>query len=186
METGQIHAKIGRNLQTIRKSRSLSLDQVAELTGVSKAMIGQIERGDSNPTITILWKIVNGLHLSFTSLIEDEMAKVRIIRQKDLVPFEAENGLYRSYPVIPFDQQKQFEVYALEIEPGCVHYSEPHNAGVEEYIFVNRGELILTIQEEICRLGPGDSLHFTADIPHTYENRLPHLTSCQVIIYYPS
>ncbi|MGO4274411.1 helix-turn-helix domain-containing protein, partial [Paenibacillus sp. TAF58] len=64
-----IHKMVGRKLLNIRKTRGLSLDQVADLTGVSKAMLGQIERGDSNPTISVLWKIVSGLQISFTSLI---------------------------------------------------------------------------------------------------------------------
>lgn len=54
-----IHKKIGKNLQEIRKSRGLSLDQVSEMSGVSKGMLGQIERGESNPTISVLWKIVD-------------------------------------------------------------------------------------------------------------------------------
>ena len=49
-----------KNLKRIREDRKLSLDKVADLTGVSKSMLGQIERGDSNPTITTVWKIANG------------------------------------------------------------------------------------------------------------------------------
>ncbi|SIE94010.1 transcriptional regulator [Mycobacteroides abscessus subsp. abscessus] len=56
-----IHKNIGENLRNIRRSRGLSLDMAAEATGVSKAMLGQIERGESNPTVTTLWKIASGL-----------------------------------------------------------------------------------------------------------------------------
>ncbi|MDF2663062.1 MAG: family transcriptional regulator, partial [Paenibacillus sp.] len=48
-----IPIKVGKNLKSIRKSRDLSLDKLAELTGVSKAMLAQVERGDSNPTISL-------------------------------------------------------------------------------------------------------------------------------------
>ncbi len=58
---------IGNKLKNIRNSRNLSLDDVAELTGVSKAMLGQIERGKSNPTVSTLWKISTGLRVSFSS-----------------------------------------------------------------------------------------------------------------------
>ncbi|MFE5322707.1 helix-turn-helix domain-containing protein [Paenibacillus sp. NPDC056579] len=185
MEHDQIHKKIGRNLQAIRKARSLSLDQVAELTGVSKAMIGQIERGDSNPTISILWKIVNGLHISFTTLIEEETPRVTHIRFDELEPFWEEDGQYRAYPLIPFDQNKQFEVYTVEMDTGCAHESEPHNEGVEEYILMSQGELELAFQQETYRLQAGDAVHFTADKPHTYKNLSDGKTVYHTIIFYP-
>ncbi len=55
----------GKNLNNVRKKRQLSLDKVAELTSVSKAMLGQIERGESTPTVNVLWKIATGLKVSF-------------------------------------------------------------------------------------------------------------------------
>lgn len=186
MDQELIHKKIGKNLQAIRKARSLSLDQVAELTGVSKAMLGQIERGDSNPTISILWKIVNGLHISFTSLIEEDEPKVNYIRFEDLEPFMEEEGQYRAFPLIPFDQQKKFEIYTVEMEAGCGHASEPHNEGVEEYILMMQGELELCINQETYRLKAGDAIHFSADQPHTYQNLADQKTVYHTIIFYPS
>ena len=58
---GNINLVISMNLKHIREERKLSLDKVAKMTGVSKSMLGQIERGDSNPTIATVWKIANGL-----------------------------------------------------------------------------------------------------------------------------
>jgi transcriptional regulator with XRE-family HTH domain len=182
----QIHKKIGRSLQSIRKARSLSLDQVAELTGVSKAMLGQIERGDSNPTISILWKIVNGLHISFTSLIEEETPNVTFFRFQDIEPFVEEDGQYRAFPLIPFDQKKQFEIYTVEIEAGCSHESEPHNDGVEEYILMMQGILQVSFQQETHTLTSGDAIHFSADQMHTYKNMSDSKTMYHTIIVYPS
>ena len=59
----QVSLKIGERLKEIRNTRQLTLDDVAELTGVSKPMLGQIERGQSSPTINILWKISTGLKM---------------------------------------------------------------------------------------------------------------------------
>lgn len=101
-----IHKMVGRKLLSIRKTRGLSLDQVAELTGVSKAMLGQIERGDSNPTISVLWKIVSGLQISFTSLIEDDEPKITVVRSEDLSSFDEEDGQYRAYPSSLFIRRK--------------------------------------------------------------------------------
>ncbi|WP_219835703.1 helix-turn-helix domain-containing protein [Paenibacillus sp. R14(2021)] len=185
MAQEQIHKKIGKNLQNIRKARSLSLDQVAELTGVSKAMLGQIERGDSNPTISILWKIVNGLHISFTSLIEDNVPKVTHIRLDEIEPFLEADGNYRAFPIVPFEQKKQFEIYTVEIDVGCTYASEAHYEGVEEYILMISGELQLRIQDDAYALKAGDAIHFSADQPHVYVNIADEKTKFNTIICYP-
>ncbi|WP_068620154.1 helix-turn-helix domain-containing protein [Paenibacillus tuaregi] len=181
-----IHKKVGKNIQAIRKSRGLSLDQVAELTGVSKAMIGQIERGDSNPTISVLWRIVNGLRISFTSLIEDEEPKISIINIEEIEPFVEQEGAYRVYPMFPFDQRKGFEIYTVHMDPGCIHESEPHNDGVEEYITVTNGSLDISINGEVYTIKAGSSIHFSADQPHTYSNSTNQIITYITLIHYPS
>ena len=65
----KLNEVIATNLKRIRTAKKMSLDNVANLTGVSKSMLGQIERGDSSPTITTIWKITNGLKISFSSLM---------------------------------------------------------------------------------------------------------------------
>ena len=67
---------IGNRLKTIRNNRNLSLSEVSEITGVSKAMLGQIERGQSNPTVSTLWKIANGLKVSFSMFIDEIKKKI--------------------------------------------------------------------------------------------------------------
>ncbi|NQX68936.1 helix-turn-helix transcriptional regulator [Paenibacillus alba] len=181
-----IHKMVGRKLLNIRKTRGLSLDQVAELTGVSKAMLGQIERGDSNPTISVLWKIVSGLQISFTSLIEEDQPKITIVRAAELSPFEEEDGNYRAYPLFPFHPQKSFEVYTVEMEAGCFHASDPHNEGVEEYILMVSGKLEVTIAQESYTLGAQDAIHFSADRPHIYKNVSDTKVVYKTLIYYPS
>ena len=61
---------IGANAKAIRESKKLTLDAAAQLTGVSRSMLAQIEKGDVNPTISVLWKIANGYRVSFTSLLD--------------------------------------------------------------------------------------------------------------------
>ena len=56
--------KVGQNLRRLRNGLGLSLDEASKLTGVSKAMLGQIERGESSPTISTLWKISSGLKVN--------------------------------------------------------------------------------------------------------------------------
>lgn len=179
-----IHKKVGKNLQAIRKSRGLSLDNTAELTGVSKAMLGQIERGDSNPTISVLWRIVNGLNISFTTLIEEVDAEVTVVNPDDTQPFLEEGGNYRAYPLFPYNLRTKFESYLVRIEPGCEHQSEAHNDGVEEYVFVQEGVLELYYGETPFEIQAGSAAHFSANRPHRYRNPGNSTTSFYTVIYY--
>lgn len=61
-----INSIIAENLKTLRTERNLSLGQLAELSGISKVMLSQIEKGDTNPTINTLWKIAKGLKVPYT------------------------------------------------------------------------------------------------------------------------
>ncbi|GIP38372.1 transcriptional regulator [Paenibacillus sp. J31TS4] len=181
-----INLSIGRNLSRIRKERNLSLDKVSERTGVSKAMLGQIERGDSNPTVTTLWKIANGLHVSFSSLMKEEAPSVSIVSKDKEEPLSENEGKYRVYSLFPFHVKKQFEVFAVELDPECTHEAEAHHAGVEEYIMVCEGTLEVFIDQEAYVVKQDDSIHFEADRPHVYRNSGSSTVKCFMIIHYPS
>ena len=67
---------VSANIKNIREKKKLTLDAAAEITGVSRSMLAQIEKGDVNPTISVLWKIANGYKVSFTSLVEHRHSAV--------------------------------------------------------------------------------------------------------------
>jgi transcriptional regulator with XRE-family HTH domain len=180
-----IHKNIGKSIHRIRKERNLSLDKVADITGVSKAMLGQIERGESNPTVTTLWKIANGFHVSFSSLIEDDVAPVSIVDIASINPLQEEEGEYRVYPLFPFDSKRQFEIFSIQLEPGCIHRSDAHNKGVEEYVIVSQGVLEIIVDQESYVIDQGNAIHFPADKPHTYHNRTTFPTQYYILIHYP-
>lgn len=180
-----IQKNIGVNLREIRKKRGLSLDAAGDLTGVSKAMLGQIERGESNPTVTTLWKIATGLQVSFSSLIMEEPSMVHFVKSGDIQPIMEYNGKYRVYPVFPFDPTKKFEIFSVKVEPKYEHISQKHNEGVEEYITVLSGTLELEIDGKIYSLETGDSIRFLANKEHIYRNRTSDSSTYQAIIYYP-
>jgi len=159
---------IAENLRCHRESRGLSLDQLAAMTGVSKSMLRQIETGKSSPTIATIWKIANGLKLSFSALLCRKTVEAEVKSLTAEKPLTAEAGHYRIYPLIPFDPQQSFETYYLEIDPGTVFLGEPHQGTVYEYLFVQKGELQLTIEGNEYRISQGEFLRFLASSPHEY------------------
>lgn len=180
-----IQEQIAENLKNIRKVKGYSYDQLASLTGVSKGMLSQIEKGESSPTVNTLWKIANGLQVSFSSLVEESKPAVSIVRLADKAAVTEENQLLNVFPFFLFDALKKFEIYYMELKPGCIHSSEQHLGNVEEYILVCSGEATISIDNEKYVVGKGDSLRFLANIPHTYANHTTETTSCYLIMYYP-
>lgn len=175
---------IGNKLKNIRSKRDLSLDELSKLTGVSKAMLGQIERGQSNPTVSTLWKIATGLKVSFSVFIDESSDDLKVINQEDITPIIEEDNKMRLYPIFPFDMSKGFEIFTIELEPGCIHPSTPHNDEVEEYIIVTEGEIEMTIDNKSFILKKGNSLNFKANKIHSYKNISDSLSVFQNIILY--
>ena len=175
---------ISANLKRIRKEKKLSLDAAAEMTGVSKSMLGQIERGESSPTVATLWKIATGLHISFTSLLETEEEDIQMISQRDLHPLLSDGGKFRLYPFFPYDESRGFEMMSIDLDPGSRSESVPHEDGTEEYAIVFQGTLKVTVGEQEYFVEAGNGIRYKANQAHIYENpgNTP-LKLCMVIYY---
>lgn len=89
---------VSQNIKQIREQKKLTLDAAAIVTGVSRSMLALIEKGDANPTISVLWKIANGYKVSFTSLFEQSLEPATIIRTEAVQPIVEDDGNYTNYP----------------------------------------------------------------------------------------
>lgn len=174
---------IAENLKRIREEKKLSLDAVAKLSGVSKSMLGQIEHSDVNPTVSTLWKIANGLKISFSEFINHAESNVELIDTNNIEPLI--EGKVKIYPTFPFDSTRRFEIYYLEFDRNGYFSTEPHLQGTQEFITVFVGELTVVIGDKKFVVKSGKAIRFKADIPHSYENTGDSTCSLDMIIYYP-
>lgn len=175
---------IAANTKRVREQKKLTLDAAAAVTGVSRSMLAQIEKGEVNPTVSVLWKIANGYKVSFTSLAEEPGEAVSVIRRADRQPLREDEGRYLNYPIFPFDEQKLFETYRIVIETGGFLSAQPHLKGAVEYITAFAGQVEITVDGEKLLLSKGDSVRFCADVPHTYRNRGDETVELSMLIYY--
>ena len=160
--------KIGKHLKNIRQNLGLSLDEAAEMTGVSKPMLGQIERGQSSPTITTLWKIATGLKVPLSSFLQEEKTKYSVVDLSKQNVVLAENGAMRAYTVFPYDPIRNFETFYIEFDSGCMHTSEKHNDNVEETVYIISGRLDMVINGEKITLSEKQAIRFSANVTHGY------------------
>ena len=131
---------VSENARRLREEKRLTLDEAARLTGVSRSMLAQIEKGDVNPTISMVWKIANGYKVSFTSLVEPARERPVLLRGDDAPILEEDGGRYRNCPAFPFDGERGFETYRIVMLPGGALEAQPHLPGTEEYVTVFAGE----------------------------------------------
>lgn len=180
-----INLVVAERLKEIREQRKLSLDALAAMTGVSKSMLGRIERGEVSPTISTVWKITNGLKISFTELTNRTEQEYEVIDIAALQPLLEDGGKYRNYPLFGFDSNRRFEVIYLELDPGAELNAEAHPEGTQEFVTVFSGALTVRTGQDTVEVPAPGSIRFRADRPHGYRNSSRELCRLSMVIYYP-
>jgi transcriptional regulator with XRE-family HTH domain len=177
--------RVAENLREQRKRRDMSLDQLAQLTGVSRAALSQIETRKTNPTIGVLWKIASGLGIPFSDLIGESRLSLSVLRREESQLLRSLDRKFESRPLMPPAGVSQIEMYELTLAARSRHSSEAHGPGTKELVVVLSGALRMTVGDRTDELGPGDSVVFDANIPHTYENPGSSEARYHDVIIYP-
>ncbi|MDA8493551.1 helix-turn-helix domain-containing protein [Kluyvera georgiana] len=165
-------------LKNLRQERAWSLSKLAEETGVSKAMLGQIERNESSPTVATLWKIATGLNVPFSVFITPPETDGE-------QSFDPQQQAMVVTPIFPWDPELCFDHFSITLAPGALSESTPHEKGVIEHVVVIGGQLDMCVQGEWRRLEAGEGLRFAGDLPHAYRNSGEQTVHFHSIIHYP-
>lgn len=155
-------------LKEARRTQGLSLDAVAKLSGVSRSMVSQIERGESSPTIATLWNLTGALGVDFAGLLDVSVPGNRIetLRSDDVPTIENMGNGVRIRILSPPEEAGQHEVYELVFSLGGVLDSKPHARGAREHLTVIEGVIDVTSGDNTSRLEAGDTARYSADQPH--------------------
>ncbi len=170
MGAADLANRVATNLRALRQTRRMSLDELAQASGVSRAALSQIETNKTNPTIGILWKVAAGFGVPFSELIGESRGAVSILRRPDAQVLQSADGKFHSRPLAPAGANPLVEVYELKLASRSRYTSEAHAPGTREIVIVLTGALRLVTGGQTYDLGAGDSVLFAADEPHVYEN----------------
>ncbi|MBE5201157.1 helix-turn-helix transcriptional regulator [Pectobacterium sp. FL60-S17] len=182
----ELTRRIGNTLKTLRQEKGWSLTRAAEETGVSKAMLGQIERGESSPTVATLWKIATGMNVAFSTFIEPTLADEDVTYRSGVgSTFRGDEVGMHVVPLFPFDEKLRFDMLVIELAAGASSTSSAHESGVIEHIIVLEGQLEMTVDGQTHVLSAGDALRFTADREHRYHNPADTTARFHNLIHYP-
>jgi transcriptional regulator with XRE-family HTH domain len=175
-----LNAVVGRNLKRLRTGRSYSLEHFAKLSGVSRAMLSQVELGRSVPTINVVFKIARAFGVPFSALLAAPDAhKARILRARESKILASASGAFSTRALFPFDAGRKTEFYELRLAAGGTEEADPHPPGAMENLVVARGRLEIESGDVRYQLGPNDAILFQADLPHSYRN----LSDEEAVIY---
>jgi len=167
----EVSANLGANIRRLRLEKNLTLEALADLSGVSRAMISKIERGSSMPTATVLGKLATGLNIGLSRLVGGYHTRKPTL----LTPFQQpvfrdpESGLERRSlsPSFP-DRMVDFVVNTLPAKSSVAF--PPHHQGVEEYLYVTSGKITVVVGEERFEVEAGNSLFYASDQKHEFHN----------------
>ncbi|MDT8858668.1 XRE family transcriptional regulator [Alkalihalobacillus sp. MEB130] len=183
IDAEELAKRVGLTLRKIRQERELSLQQLAEVTSVSKLTLGKIERGDANPSLAIIWKIANGLKIPI-SLLLNENNEIKLSRKHEGNNVLSANEACTLEPIFDLPTYGSSEIHRAFLKPKSQYSPGAHQLGVIEYVTVMAGELIIHIEDEEYHLYEYDAIKFQADKVHTYVNPTEQTTVLHFVMTY--
>ncbi len=132
-------------------------------------MLSQIERGESSPTISILWNLTRALQVDFAGLLEakGEESRITILRSDEVPTIMMNNSGCKVRILSPPEDAGSLEIYDLTFERGGILESQPHAIGTREHLTVTEGRVTVTSGVSSETLNQGDTARYSADVAHS-------------------
>ena len=166
--------RIAQGVKLRREQLGLSANDLAERSGVSRAMVSKIERLDVSPTAALLGRLCNGLGITLSSLIAsaETSAGPPIARAAEQPVWrDPDTGLRRTM-ISPRNTGSRVELVQVELPGGAeVRYDAQHHTNYDQHVWVLQGRLTLTIAEDEIDLRTGDCIRSRVDVNAAFANR---------------
>ena len=181
--------RVGDTLAALRQSANLSLDALSRKAGVSKSMLSQIERGQANPTVAVVWRLANALGVSMGDLLGNappaRAATIEVLGAHAAPAIRSPDGLCELRILGPIGLAGHFEWYALTIQGGGLLESQAHEAGTQEHLSVMSGALEVRSDTLVQRVKPGETARYAADQPHHIRNGGKVVANAWLVVVHP-
>jgi transcriptional regulator with XRE-family HTH domain len=165
--------RVGTALAALRQQHGLSLDELSRQAGVSKSMLSQIERGQANPTVAVVWRLATALGVPLGQLLGEQRPAEPLLAT---IPAHATplmtspDGKCELRILGPIELAGRFEWYQLTVQPGGTLDSHAHEPGSREHLTVHGGTLEVRAGDEQARLRAGETARYAVDVPHRIHN----------------
>jgi len=179
---------IGKNIQKIRKKKQLTLDILAERSGVSKAMLSQIESQKVNPTVATVWKISRGLGVELDAILKGKSESTKrfiVIRKGNMAVLDTIKDSLHVQVLSPIIMAEDLEIYILTFDKGSSLHSKPHEPKSEEYLTILEGAVRVKAGTSESELHKGDFIIYHCDVEHSIENIHNGSSIIHMIVRFP-
>lgn len=175
--------RVGVALAALRQRRGQSLDELSRQAGVSKSMLSQIERGQANPTVAVVWRLATALGVPLGELLGEEKVSAPLLATvaAHATPLlTSPDGKCRLRILGPIELAGRFEWYQLTVQPGGTLASAAHEPGSREHLTLQSGTLEVSAGAETSRLRHGETARYAVDVAHRIHN--PGKTVAQALL----
>jgi transcriptional regulator with XRE-family HTH domain len=185
MSEPSVNERIAARVRELRAARALSLDALAECSGVSRSMISLIERGETSPTAVLLEKLAAGLSTTLAGLFESSVRPSDpISRRLDQAVWRDPGSGYLRRNVSPSGHLTPIQIVEVEFPPGAnvAYETAGRQPIIHHQVWVLKGAIDVTVGAEQYALRAGDCLAFVLDRPTAYRNRTSKPARYAVVI----
>lgn len=167
-----VSGNLGKTVQRLRKAYNLSLSELSEQSGVAKSIISAIEKNETNPTLSTIWRLSQALDTTIDRVLseEDEEPFVEKLEKASVPILTSEDGKCQLSIIGWLKTVSWVQWYDFRAEPGGVLESEGHQRGSVEHLAVLEGELEVEVDGQKRRASAGDILRYHCDREHIIRN----------------
>ena len=164
---------LGVTIQRLRKAAGYSLTELSGESGVAKSIISRIEKNETNPTLSTLWRLSQALNTSVEEVLKDLESAPKLIehhKPNQIPVVKSQDGLCTLRITGYIEAVAWVQVYEFYAEPGGCLISDPHQKGSIENLSIHQGRVRITVEDSVFEAGPGEVIRYRGDFPHQIEN----------------
>lgn len=184
----QMPPEIGRRLREIRLRKNMTLSEIEALSGVSKSMLSQIERGKVNPTFARVWHLTRSLGVGVGELLGEVSSHFEETKQFEHLQvyrtptITSSDGLCTTKILNPIRFQLPFEWYEMTLQRGGELRANAHGNGAWEHMTVVSGRVVVEIGKAEVMLEAGETVRYSAEQPHGVRNDYPGISKVMLVL----
>ena len=175
------NSSIGKRIKRARLDKNMSLDTMANETGLAKEAIKKIESGEKRPSVGTLLQISRTLQLDSGFLLKEQEGTLE--ERSQAYVKRTDNYAYTS--LTPGAENKHLKAFRIVVDAGASHDGVGFHHEGEEFVYVLKGQVEVQVGDHVNLLSPGDSLHFNSGIKHDLRNTGDIDAELIVVVYAP-
>ncbi|AIO49297.1 MULTISPECIES: helix-turn-helix domain-containing protein [Burkholderia] len=168
-ESVLVAVSLGNKIRALRQRLKLTLDETAGIAGISKPFLSQVERGRATPSITSLVRIAQALGVTMQYFIDTPTEARSVCRRNAMQYFQFANSASLFARLTNLVDGRKLDAILVRMPTGQSPSEITTHAG-EEFVYVMRGQVALTLEDCTFTLNEGDTAHYESTTPHAWHN----------------